>query len=44
MRKAKFLWREAKFTLVQGSKDLNSDTKWLIKLYKTKKMNELTGQ
>ena len=34
--KAKFILKEAKYTIVQGSKDLWNDTKWLIKLYKTK--------
>jgi len=34
--KAKFIWKEAKYTIIQGSKDLWHDTKWLIKLYKTK--------
>ena len=34
--KAKFFLKEMKYTLVQGSKDLWSDTKWIYNLYKTK--------
>ena len=34
--KLKFLWKETKYTLVQGCRDLWSDTKWIVKLYKTK--------
>lgn len=41
--KAKFLWKETKYTIVQGSKDLWKDTKWIIKLYKTKSYSEFTG-
>lgn len=34
--KTKFFWKEMKYTLVQGSKDLWSDVKWIRNLYKTK--------
>lgn len=41
--KAKFFLKEAKYTLVQGSKDLWNDTKWIVNLYKTKVDYEFTG-
>lgn len=41
--KAKFILKEAKYTLVQGSKDLWNDTKWIVNLYKTKVDYEFTG-
>lgn len=34
--KTKFFLKEMKYTLVQGSKDLWADVKWIKKLYKTK--------
>ena len=41
--KMKFLWKETKYTLVQGCRDFWSDTKWIINLYKTKESYEFTG-
>lgn len=34
--KAKFFWKEMKYTIVQGSKDLWADYKWIRWLYKKK--------
>lgn len=41
--KGKFIWRQTKYTIVQGIKDLWSDSKWLTKLYKKKTKNQFTG-
>lgn len=41
--KAKFILKEAKYTIVQGSKDLWNDIKWITNLYKTKVSYEFTG-
>lgn len=41
--KAKFFLKEMKYTLVQGSKDLWADYKWIRHLYKTKARFEFTG-
>lgn len=41
--KTKFFLKEMKYTLVQGSKDLWSDAKWIRNLYKTKSRFEFTG-
>lgn len=41
--KAKFILKEAKYTLVQGSKDLWRDAKWIVNLYKTKESIYFTG-
>ncbi len=41
--KAKFIWKEAKYTIVQGSKDLWNDIKWISNLYKSKVSYEFTG-
>lgn len=41
--KIKFIWKETKYTLAQGFRDLWSDTKWIINLYKTKESIEFTG-
>jgi LETM1 and EF-hand domain-containing protein 1 len=41
--KIKFILKETKYTIVQGSKDLWQDAKWIIKLYKNKKSSEFTG-
>jgi hypothetical protein len=41
--KAKFILKEAKYTLVQGSKDLWNDIKWITNLYKSKVDYEFTG-
>lgn len=41
--KTKFFLKEMKYTLVQGSKDLWADVKWLRKLKKTKPRFEFTG-
>lgn len=34
--KIKFILKETKYTLVQGSKDLWDDSKWIAHLYRTK--------
>ena len=41
--KLKFLLKEAKFTLVQGSKDLWNDTKWLFSVYRRTQQQYFTG-
>jgi LETM1 and EF-hand domain-containing protein 1 len=41
--KTKFILKEAKYTIVQGSKDLWNDIKWITNLYKTKVSYEFTG-
>ena len=41
--KSKFILKEAKYTIVQGSKDLWEGAKWIIKLYKNKKQPDFTG-
>lgn len=41
--KAKFILKEAKYTLVQGSKDLWHDAKWITQLYKKKAHSDFTG-
>lgn len=41
--KLKFILKETKYTLVQGSKDLWNDCTWLTKLYKRKTRAEFTG-
>ena len=41
--KIKFILKETKYTIVQGSKDLWADTKWIYNLYKSKKRAEFTG-
>lgn len=41
--KTKFLLKEAKYTIVQGSKDLWHDKNWIINLYKKKEKSEFTG-
>lgn len=41
--KTKFILKEAKYTLVQGSKDLWNDIKWITNLYKHKVSYEFTG-
>lgn len=41
--KMKFFAKQMKYTLVQGSKDLWADVKWLRKLKKTKPRFEFTG-
>ena len=43
MLKIKFILKEAKYTLVQGSKDLWSDFKWVKNLYSKKSKKEFTG-
>lgn len=43
MLKAKFILKEAKYTIVQGCKDLWSDSKWLINLNKRKTKQQFTG-
>ena len=35
--KTKFFLKEMKYTLVQGSKDLWADVKWIYRIYKTKR-------
>lgn len=34
--KLKFILKETKYTIVQGTKDLWEDAKWIINLYRTK--------
>lgn len=41
--KIKFILKETKYTIVQGSKDLWADGKWIINLYKTKTRSQFTG-
>ncbi len=41
--KTKFFLKEMKYTLVQGSKDLWADAKWIRNLYKNKQRFEFTG-
>ena len=41
--KTKFILKEAKYTLVQGSKDLWHDIKWITQLYRSKVSYEFTG-
>jgi hypothetical protein len=41
--KSKFFIKEMKYTLVQGSKDLWADFKWMRHLRKTKARFEYTG-
>jgi len=41
--KAKFFWKEMKYTLAQGSRDLWHDTKWIINLLRTKEKTDYTG-
>ena len=43
MLKTKFFWREMKYTIVQGMKDIWSDSKWLINLNKKKTKQQFTG-
>jgi hypothetical protein len=43
MLKAKFIWKETKYTIAQGSKDLWNDAKWIIALNKRKHKHEFTG-
>jgi LETM1 and EF-hand domain-containing protein 1 len=43
MLKAKFIWKEMKYTIVQGTKDLWNGAKWIVNLYKTKKAGDFTG-
>ena len=35
--KIKFILKETKYTIVEGSKDLWTDAKWIFQLYRTKK-------
>lgn len=41
--KTKFFLKEMKYTIVQGSKDLWAEAKWIRNLYKTKSRFEFTG-
>jgi len=41
--KLKFILKEAKYTLVQGSKDFWNDSKWLIDVYRRKQKQYFTG-
>ena len=41
--KLKVIWRETKYTLIQGSKDLWQDSKWVLALYKNKTRSQFTG-
>ena len=41
--KIKFILKETKYTIVEGSKDLWADTKWIFNLYRTKRRSEFTG-
>ena len=41
--KLKFLLKEMKYTIVQGSKDLWADGKWLFTLYRQKQRQYFTG-
>ena len=41
--KTKFFMKEMKYTLVQGSKDLWADFKWIRNLYKNKQRFQFTG-
>lgn len=41
--KLKFLLKESKYTLVQGSKDLWADLKWFTQLYRRKQKQYFTG-
>lgn len=41
--KLKFILKESKYTLVQGSKDLWTDLKWLVTLYRRKQSQYFTG-
>lgn len=41
--KLKFLLKESKYTLVQGSKDLWADLKWFTQLYRRKQRQYFTG-
>jgi hypothetical protein len=41
--KLQFILKEAKYTLVQGSKDLWTDSKWFFGLYRRKQRQYFTG-
>ena len=41
--KLKFILKETKYTLVQGSKDLWRDSTWLLNLHRNKNRREFTG-
>lgn len=41
--KVKFILKESKYTLVQGSKDLWTDFKWFLTLYRRKQPQYFTG-
>ena len=41
--KLKFILKETKYTIVQGSKDLWSDASWLFNLYRRKQRQYFTG-
>lgn len=43
MLKLKFILKEAKYTIVQGSKDLWQDAQWITNLYRKKQMEYFTG-
>jgi hypothetical protein len=43
-KKAKVLWKEAKFTFVQGFKDLFAESGWLLKTLSTKRPEYRTGK
>lgn len=43
MLKLKFILKEAKYTIVQGSKDLWYDAQWITNLYRKKQVEYFTG-
>jgi hypothetical protein len=43
MLKTKFFWREMKYTIVQGMKDIWRDSKWVMNLNKKKTKHQFTG-
>jgi len=43
MLKLKFILKEAKYTILQGSKDLWQDAQWIINLYRKKQAEYFTG-
>lgn len=43
MLKGKFLWRQVKYTIAQGFKDLWADSKWLVRLHRKKTYHQFSG-
>ena len=41
--KLKYLWRETKYTIVQGHKDLWNDAKWMLNTWRHKPPKQRTG-